>query len=57
MDYIDALQALIDIEEKEDITKADALRICKAFILVLGAEFAETQQYKDLKAAADAMTE
>lgn len=57
MDYIDALQALIDIEEKEDITKADALRICEAFILVLGTEFAETQQYKDLKAAADAMTE
>ena len=57
MDYIDALQALIDIEEKEDITKVDALRICEAFILVLGAEFAETQQYKDLKAAADAMTE
>ena len=57
MDYIAALQALIDIEEKEDITKADALRICEAFILVLGAEFAETQQYKDIKAAADAMTE
>ena len=57
MDYIDALQALIDIEEKEDITRADALRICEAFILVLGTEFAETQQYKDLKAAADAMTE
>ena len=57
MDYIDALQALIDIEEKEDITKADALRICEAFKMVLGGAITETQQYKDLKAAADAMTE
>lgn len=57
MDYLDALQALIDIEEKEDITKADALRICEAFKMVLGEEITETQQYKDLKAAADAMTE
>lgn len=57
MDYLDALQALIDIEEKEDITKADALRICEAFKMVLGEAITETQQYKDLKAAADAMTE
>ena len=49
MDYIDALQALIDIEEKEDITKADALRICEAFILVLGAEFAERSNIKTLR--------
>ena len=57
MDYIDALQALIDIEEKDDINKADALRICEAFKMVLGEAKTETPQYKDLKAAADAMTE